>query len=259
MMSTMTFNKSISVFFPAYNEEENIRDVVLEANEYLKPRFKDYEILVISCASTDRTNAITLELAKSIPQLRLVTKDVNTGYAGSLRAGFLNASKELIFYTDGDHQFDIKELDKLLPLIEKYDIVTGHKIKRNDPLMRLWMSWLYNRVMRLLFGLRGLKVKDVNCAFKLYKREVIKKVNFLPNLTQGVINTEIYVSALQNGYKIGEVPVNHYSRTKGSGGDAEIGPRGGRFFAFVRPVIIWRFLKDTFYLWRKVYGRTKQV
>ena len=251
----MSINKSISVFLPAYNEEENIRDIVVEAEAYLKTRFSDYEILVISCASTDRTNEITLDLAKKIPQLRLVTKDTNTGYAGSLRVGFESASKELIFYTDGDHQFDIKELDKLLPLIEKYDIVTGYKIKRNDPLMRLWMSWLYNVVMRTLFGI--IKVKDINCAFKLYKSEVIDKVNFLPNITQGVINSEIYISAIKNGYKIVEVPVNHYARIKGTGGDAQIGPRGGKFFAFVKPVIIWRFLKDAINLWRKVHGSKK--
>lgn len=244
--------KSISVFFPAYNEEENIRNVVLEANEYLKPRFSDYEILVVSCASTDRTNEITLELAKSIPQLRLIAKDVNTGYAGVLRTGFLNATKELIFYTDGDHQFDIKELDTLLPLLSDYDVVTGYKIKRNDPVMRLWVSVLYNAIMRFLFHL---KVRDINCAFKLYKREVIDKVNFLPDLTQGVINTEIYVSAIKNGYKIGEVPVHHYARVGGKA-TAEIWPRG-RFFAFVKPVIIWRFLKDTFKLWRKIHGGKK--
>ena len=248
-------NKGISVFFPAYNEGENIRDLVLETNDYLKSRFSDYEILVVSCASTDRTNEITLDLAKNIPQLRLVTKDINTGYASSLRAGFENATKELIFYTDGDHQFDIKELDKLLPLIEKYGIVTGYKIKRNDPLMRLWMSWLYNVVMRTLFGI--IKVKDINCAFKLYKREVIEKINFLPNITQGVINSEIYISALKNGYKIIEVPVSHYARIKGTGGDAQIGSRDGKVFAFVKPIIIWRFLKDAINLWRKVHGRKK--
>lgn len=251
-MTTEYYKKSISVFFPAYNEEENIRDIVLEANEYLKPRFSNYEILVVSCGSTDKTNAITRELEKGIPQLRLVDKETSTGYAGALRAGFLSTKKDLIFYTDSDHQFDINELDKLLPLLADYDVVTGYKIKRNDPLMRLWMSWLYNMAMRLLFGL---KVQDVNCAFKLYKREVIDKVNFLPNLTQGVINAEVYLSALKNGYKIGEVPVNHYARTKGNL-NAELGPRG-KILAFVRPVIIWRFLKDTFNLWRKTHGWIK--
>ena len=137
------YQKSISVFFPSYNEEENVRETVLSAHEYLKPRFKDYEILVISCASKDRTNEITEELIKTTPNLRLVTGPVNPGYAFSVRTGFLNAlksKKDLIFYTDGDRQFDIKELDLLLPLIEKYDIVTGYKIKRHDPLMRIWTS-----------------------------------------------------------------------------------------------------------------------
>ena len=102
-----------------------------------------------------------------------------------------------------------------------------------------------------------IKVKDINCAFKLYKREVIEKINFLPNITQGVINSEIYISALKNGYKIIEVPVSHYARIKGTGGDAQIGPRGGKFFAFVKPIIMWRFLKDAINLWRKVHGRKK--
>ena len=242
-------NKSISVFVPAYNEEENIGDAITEVNNYLKSRFSDYEILIVSCGSTDRTNAITLELAKNIPQLRLVAKEKNTGYAGVLRVGFLNVSKELIFYTDADRQFDIKELDLLLPMLEKYDVVTGYKIKRHDPLMRIWMSSLYNLAMKFLFHVR---VKDVNCAFKLFKREVIEKVNFLPDLTQGVINTEIYVSALKNGYTIGEVPVHHYARAKGQT-TAEIWPRG-RIFTFIKPIIIWRFLTDTFKLWRKVHG-----
>jgi len=245
-------SKSISVFFPAYNEEENIGELVVKANNFLKERFDDYEILVISCASTDRTNEVTTELAKEIPQLRLVAKDTNTGYAGAVRTGFQNATKDLIFYTDGDQQFDFNELHKLLPMIEEYDVVTGYKIKRNDPTMRLWMSGLYNITMRILFGL---KVRDVNCAFKLYKKEVIDKVNFLPSITQGVINAEVYLSALQNGYTIGEVPVRHFARTKGAL-DAEIGPRG-KFFALVKPVIILRFLADTFNLWRKTHGWIK--
>ena len=138
-----------------------------------------------------------------------------------------------------------------MPEIDKYEIVTGYKTQRDDPLMRVWMSWIYNATMRALFGL---KVHDVNCAFKLYKREVIEKVNFLPSLTQGTINAEIYVSALQHGYKIAEVSVTHHARKKGNGGDARIGPQNGKFFAFIKPVIIWRFLKDAINLWRKVHG-----
>lgn len=241
-------DKSISVFVPAYNEEENIRDVVLEINSYLKSRFKDFEILVVSDGSKDRTNDIVRELQSIIPQLRLLAKSENFGYAGALRTGFKNSTKELIFYTDGDRQFNIAEMDLLLPLIGKYDIVTGYKIKRHDPLMRIWMSKIYNWTMRLLFGL---KVRDVNCAFKLYRREVIDGVDFLPDLTQGVINVEVYLTALKNSFTIGEVPVHHFDREKGKT-DAEIGKRG-KILAFVRPRIILGFIKDTIQVWKKFH------
>ena len=240
--------KSIAVFLPAYNEEENIGQMVLEINDFLKPRFSDYEILVISEGSTDKTNSIVRGLQERIKNLKLLTKNESFGYAGALRSGFRNSTKKLIFYTDGDGQFDIKELDKLLPLIDKYDVVTGYKIKRSDPLMRVWMSWLYNFTMRILFGL---KVKDVNCAFKLFKREVVDKVNFLPNLTQGVINAEVYLSALENGYTIGEVGVNHLPR-KGGKTSAEFGIRG-KIIAMVRPRVVKGFILDTINLWRKTH------
>lgn len=240
--------KSISVFIPTYNEEENVRDAVLEINNYLKPRFEDYEILVVSEGSTDRTNEIAEELKKDIPQLRLLTRPENFGYAGALRTGLKNSKKELIFYTDGDRQFDIKELDHLLPLITQYDIVTGYKLRRFDPLIRAWTSKLYNWTMRLLFGLR---VRDINCAFKLYRREVIDKVSFLSGLTQGVINVEVYLTALKNGFTIGEVGVHHFHRTKGRS-DAEMGG-GGKFFAIIRPRIIFDFLKDTIKVWKKFH------
>lgn len=244
----MKINKSISVFIPTYNEEENVRDAVLEINDYLKPRFDDYEILVISEGSIDRTNEIAEELKKDIPQLRLLVKPKNFGYAGSLRTGFQNSKKELIFYTDGDRQFDIRELDNFLPLITKYDIVTGYKLKRFDPLMRAWTSKIYNWTIRLLFRL---KVRDINCAFKLYRREAIDKVNFLPELTQGVINVEIYLTALKNGFTIGEVGVHHFHRTKGRS-DADMGS-GGKFFALIRPRIILSFIKDTIKVWQKYH------
>lgn len=239
---------SISVFVPAYNEEENIGEVVVSINDYLKNHFKDYEILVVSEGSTDKTNEIVQGMQVQISQLRLLSNPQRFYYAGALRTGFKNSTKDLIFYTDGDRQFDIKELDHLLPLIEKYDIVTGYKIKRHDPLMRIWTSKIYNWTMRLIFGL---KVKDVNCAFKLYRREVIDRVDFLPNLTEGVINVEIYLTALQNGFTIGEVGVHHFHRAKGKT-DTELGGHG-KIIAFVRPRVIWGFIKDTFRVWKKFY------
>ena len=171
-------------------------------------------------------------------------------YAGALRTGFKNAKKELIFFTDGDRQFDIRELDLLMDALERYDVVTGYKLKRSDPWMRIWMSWLYNVTMRTVFRL---SIRDINGAFKLYRRKVVDAVEFLPDLTQGVVNVEMYLTALQNGYTIGEVGVHHFHRTTGSP-DSEIGRRG-RIIAFVRPRIILESLKDTYKLWKKVHGR----
>jgi len=245
-VSNFNINKSISVFLPAYNEEKSIRKGILEISSYLKSRFKDYEILIISEGSIDKTNEIVRDLQKEIGNLKLFAKDKSYGYAGALRTGFKNSTKKLIFYTDGDRQFDIKEMDKLLALIDRYDIVTGYKIKRNDPLMRIWMSDLYNLTMRLVFGL---KLKDVNCAFKLYHKHVIENINFLPDLTQGVINAEIYLTAYKKGYTIGEVGVHHFHRTEGFA-SSEFGKRG-KIIAFVRPKTIIGFLMDTFKLWKK--------
>lgn len=249
-MISANLQKNISVFLPAYNEESAIGRLILDIDKYLKSRFFDYEILVISEGSTDKTNSVISSLQKEIPRLKLLTKEKSYGYAGALRTGFQSSTKDLLFYMDGDGQFDIRELDKLLPLIEKFDVVTGYKIKRNDALMRIWMSALYNLTMRLLFGL---KVKDVNCAFKLYKKKVIDDVNFLPNLTQGVINAEVYISAVRNGYTIGEVAINHFPRFGGYA-SSEFGLKNN-VIALVRPRVIVGFIKDTILLWQKTHKK----
>ncbi len=247
--SVMTSARSISVFVPVYNERGSVRAIAEEIDRYLKDRFTDYEILLVTSEqSTDGTNAIAQDLEQEIAHLRVVNRGNDVSYAGALRAGFKSATKELIFFTDGDRQFDIKEIDLLLPLIERYDMITGYKIKRNDPLMRIWMSWLYNLTMRLFFGVT---LRDVNCAFKLYRRYVIDAVDFLPNLTQGVIHVEVYLTALKKGYTIAEVGVHHFHRLTGFP-DSEIGPRG-KIIAFVRPRIILESLKDTYALWKKVH------
>ncbi|MDO8594376.1 MAG: glycosyltransferase family 2 protein [bacterium] len=246
------YKESISVFVPVYNEQGSVRTVAEEISNYLKDRFFDYEILLItSDKSTDGTSDIAKNLEREIPHLRAVNRGNDWSYAGALRTGFKNAKKELIFFTDGDRQFDIQELDLLMDAIKRFDVVTGYKIKRHDPLMRIWMSWLYNVTMRTVFRL---SIRDINGAFKLYRRKVVDAVQFLPDLTQGVVNVEMYLTALKNGYTIGEVGVHHFHRTTGSP-DSEIGGRG-KIIAFVRPRIILESLKDTYKLWKKIHGKT---
>ena len=243
--------RSISVFVPVYNERDSVRAIAEEISRYLVTRFLDYEILLITSeASTDGTNTIAKELELEIPKLRVISRGSDVSYAGALRTGFKNAHKELIFFTDGARQFDIRELDLLVEKIDRFDIVTGYKLKRNDPWMRIWISALYNLTMRLLFGL---ELRDINCAFKLYRRRVIDAVDFLSTLTQGVINVEVYLTALAKGFTIGEVGVHHFHRQSGFA-DSEVGRRG-KIIAFVRPRIIIGFLKDTYALWKKIHAR----
>lgn len=241
------FTKSISVILPAYNEEGGIRESVLGADNYLKNNFRDYEILVVSEGSTDNTGGVVRQLEKEIKAAKLFLRKEWTGLGGALRTGFKNASKELIFYTDADRQFDIRELDKFMPLIDRYDVVTGFRIKRNDASIRSLMSSLYNWTMKILFGVR---VKDVNCAFKLYKREVIEKIDFLPNVTEGIINIEIYRAALKNNYTIGEMGVHHYPRQTGSP-NSETKLFGN--IVFINPKFVFRYLKDAVKILKKIY------
>ncbi len=218
---------------------------VFKVASFLESRFRDYEILVVNDGSKDKTAAIVRDMQKNIPVLKLIDHPVNLGYAQALRTGFGHSTKQLVFYTDSDGQFDINELDKLLVLLDRYDIVTGYRIKRHDPLMRVWMAKIYNMTYRLLFGL---KVKDIDCAFKLFRKQAILAVKFLPNIRTGVINAEVYLKAKKQGFRVGEVGVTHCPRLKGTPSN-EIGGRQGRILALVKPRVYLDFLKDTVSLW----------
>jgi len=231
-------NKSISVFLPALNEEENIKSCIFSVNNYLRKNFKDYEILVIANGSTDNTEKIALELAKKNKQI-IVVNDKKIGYGAALRSGFTNSSKDLIFYTDADNQFNIEDFDKLLPLLETYDIISGYRINRQDPPMRIFIANVYNILIRVLFGL---KIKDVDASFKLYKREVFDEIR-LKSKT-GLIDAEVLIKAKKKGFSIGQIGVKHYPRIKGK---TVYGM--GKRNTFVRPSVIIGILAEIRRLW----------
>lgn len=226
-------DKSISVFLPALNEEENIKSCLLSVKRYLHKRFKDYEILVISDGSTDNTEKIVREFAKKDQHIRSIHHEKNLGYGAALRSGFTNSSKELIFYTDADNQFNVEEMDRLFPLLNSYDIVSGYRIKRQDPLMRIFIAWVYNLLIRILFNL---KVKDIDASFKLYKKDVFKKIRLKANT--GLVDAEILIKARKNGFFIGQIGVTHYPRIKG--------------ITTVRPKIIIDIFKEIKILWQEL-------
>lgn len=208
---------SISVFFPCYNERDNLEPLVQEAVEVLERISQDYEIILVDDGSTDGTGALADGLAERYPFVKAVHHPVNSGYGAALQSGFRAATKDLVFYTDGDRQFDLKELPDILPLIEQYDIVSCYRLNRREGLIRRLNAYCWTRLVCLLFGLR---LKDIDCAFKLYKREIFDAMPLVS--TGALIDTEILARAAQKGYTIVQRGVHHYPRVAGRSTGASI-------------------------------------
>lgn len=202
---------NISVFIPCYNEEKNVGKMLTNLLNFLPTIAFDYEIIVVDDGSSDKTAEIAQNIALQNPQVKIIRHETNKGYGAALRTGFDSCSKDYIFFTDGDSQFDITEMTKLLPYINDYDIVIGFRIKRQDNFMRKMNEFNFNRFVRLLFGL---KVRDLNCAFKIYKKEVIRSLGLRSSLA--FINSEILIRAKKKGFTIKEVGVTHYPRQWGT-------------------------------------------
>jgi glycosyltransferase involved in cell wall biosynthesis len=209
--------KEISVFFPCFNEQENIPKLVGNALEVLPSITENYQIILVNDGSTDQTKLIAQKYVDQNEHVELVSHETNRGYGAALRTGFLSAKKELVFYTDGDNQFDIKELPRLIELKDKYDIVSGYRLQRQDSFTRKLNAAIYNFTLFVLFGLR---VKDVDCAFKLYKRELFDKIKIISN--GALVDAEILIKAKRLGYKIGQCGVSHYPRAAGKQTGANI-------------------------------------
>jgi glycosyltransferase involved in cell wall biosynthesis len=201
----------ISMFFPAFNDGGTIASLVIRAVQTASRLTPDFEIIVVNDGSTDSTRDIADELARTYPQVRAIHHASNRGYGGALRTGFASASKELIAYTDGDAQYDPAELELLWNrLTPETDIVTGYKISRSDPLHRIIIGRVYHHTVKLLFGLR---VRDVDCDFRLMRREVFNRVRL--ERDTGVICLEMMRKMQDAGFRVVEVPVHHYHRAHG--------------------------------------------
>ncbi len=202
---------SLSVFFPALNDSGTIASMVIRAVQAASELTPDFEVIVVDDGSTDATAEIADELARTYPNVRVVHHPTNRGYGGALQTGFRTASKDLVFYTDGDAQYDPAELAALWThLTPDADVVNGYKINRSDPLHRIVIGRLYHHTVSLLFGLR---VKDVDCDFRLLRRSVFERVSL--EKTSGVICLELMKKLHDAGFRIVEVPVHHYHRAFG--------------------------------------------
>lgn len=235
--------KSISFVLPAYNEEENIEKAttaIVDVAETLD--LDDYEVIIVNDGSVDRTREIIDSMAASNPHIRPIQQPTNLGYADALKAGFTSARMALVFYTDSDLQFDVKEVKNFLPASDDYDIVCGFRIYRYDPLTRLFLAWGYNLLARTLFRLR---VRDIDCAFKLFRKEVFDVIDIRSK--KFFVDTEVLAKARYHGFRMTEIGVRHYPRA------------GGK--STVRPSHVLSTLRELARIWAEIYlgrGRKKR-
>lgn len=211
---------SISFFCPAYNDEENLSILIPKVVSLLQKICSQYEVIIIEDASPDNSGKVADELARTLPHVKVIHHEINQGYGGALNSGFAHAKKfPYIFYTDGDNQYDVTVLKKMLPFMEKYDAVIGRRTAREITTTRKIQSIVYNDLIRLLFHL---PVHDVNCAIRLIKRENIKKISL--SSKSAFLPVEMLIKLNAQGARIKEIDVKHYPRMHGkaSGGKLSV-------------------------------------
>jgi len=225
---------SVSVFFPCYNEQGNVGRTVENALRVMEKLDADFEIVIVDDGSSDDTGRIADEIAGRDNRVKVVHHERNLGYGAALQSGFAAATKYLVFYTDGDGQFDMNEMPPLLPLMERWDIVSCYRLNRRDPLIRKVNAWAWTKLVCLLFGL---KIRDIDCAFKLYKREIFDRIEL--SSTGALIDAEVLARAARKGYRITQEGVHHYPRTAGVQTGA-------------KPRVVLRAFKELFKLRRQI-------
>jgi len=201
---------TLSVCLPAYNEQANIRDTLTVACAILPAFVQDFEIVVVDDGCTDQTAALVAELAEDEPRIRLVRHEHNRGYGAAVATGLRAARGDLVFFMDSDGQFSLLDLGQLLVKMQGHEAAIGYRYARADSLRRRLMAWGWNRLVGLVLGVR---VRDLDCAFKLFRREVIDGVRL--TATSPAINAEILLQCAQAGVRIAQTPVQHYPRYHG--------------------------------------------
>ncbi|MCL5795740.1 MAG: glycosyltransferase family 2 protein [Patescibacteria group bacterium] len=227
----MKTTSSLSIFFPAYNEEKNIQQAVFGALKVAENITDDFEIIVVDDGSKDKTGEIIDNLAKKYPRVKPIHQK-NQGYGGAVWTGIKNSTKDLIFFTDADLQFNIAELTKFIPYTDNYEAVFGYRNPRRDTFLRLVNAWGWKALNRIFLGIT---TKDIDCAFKLFKRDIFQKIKKIQS-RGAMFSAELIYKMQQNNFRIKELPVSHYPRIAGN-------PTGAK------PSVILRALKE----FRRVY------
>jgi glycosyltransferase involved in cell wall biosynthesis len=234
-MTSKTKLTSLSIFMPAYNEEGNIAKVVLEAAEAGKRVAKDYEVVVVNDGSHDKTAEIVQELHSRDHHIRLVNHAVNRGYGGAIKSGLKACKMDYIFFTDSDSQFHFDEFDQFVDLRDRADLIMGYRKKRMDPFHRIFMAQVMLKIWN--YVLFGLTVRDVDCAYKLFSRQVRDSIKL--ETESAITVTEFIVKAMKQGFTIYQTPVTHYARKFGE-------QTGGNWR------VILRAATDSFHLYKQL-------
>jgi glycosyltransferase involved in cell wall biosynthesis len=234
-MSNTNERPSISVFFPAYNDARSIGKLVEDTLEILSQLTDAYEVIVVNDGSADETQDVLDELKLKYDAVRVVRHETNKGYGGALQSGFRAAANELVFYTDGDGQYDVRDLLKLFPLLtDDVDVVNGYKMERSDKMNRKIIGTFYNRLAHFLFSL---PIRDVDCDFRLIRRTILGKISLYSS--SGSICVELVYKLWRAGARFAETGVNHHARQYGK----------SQFFTVRR---VSKTLLDFFFLWLKL-------
>jgi glycosyltransferase involved in cell wall biosynthesis len=229
---------SISLVLPAYNEAENIEPLVAEAVPALEASADDYEIIVVDDGSADGTAEVARRVMERYPAVRLVEHEVNKGFGAAVFTGFTSATKDWIFYTDADRQFVLSELERFVPYMDQADLIAGYRAPRRDPFLRVFYGKGWSALCTLMFGYT---VRDVDCGFKLFRREIIEALAPQIESRGATFSIEWLVRAKRAGYRFVELPVSHRPRVAGSqtGANIDVIVRAFRELIRVR-LQLWR-------------------
>ncbi|MCI0472076.1 MAG: glycosyltransferase family 2 protein [Ignavibacteria bacterium] len=232
----------LSVFFPAYYDEGNIGKVVESAVKVLEElKLKDYEVVVIEDGSPDKTGEVADVMAAKYEKVRVIHHEKNMGYGATLKDGFTSAKLDYVFYTDGDNQFDLNELKRFVALVPFADMIVGYRKKKQYSLYRKFTSLSYNYLLKLIFGL---DYWDIDCAFKLFRRDLFDKITI--NSVDAFIDAEIMLKAKLLGYTSIEMGVTHLPRVDGVSTGA-------------RPSVILRTIKEVFEYRKEYKNELKRI
>lgn len=225
--------KNLSVFMPAYNEEDSIASTVEGVVKVLKSLNLGWEVLVINDGSKDKTAEVVKKLESKYPGVKLINHDVNKGYGHALKTGFARAKYPWVAFVDSDGQFDFAEIKKFFEKTDEADVILGYRLNRADPFKRRVFTWGWKTLALVLLGLN---VRDYSCGFKLIKKDVIEDISPIES-EEKVTQIEMLIKAKKNGYKFAEVGVHHYPRTAGV-------PTGAKLS------VVWKSFTDMLKLWQ---------